>query len=154
MEKTTSIPKRQDYWSRNWTLRLRLSRLLWKSEINEIMSNAKNFREFLDSDNNAEKYLPTERSVESIDTTNIINALKMASPLAQLNVIGLAQLKDGFKDKLAKSFLEKVKTLSRSQEVISELTNDIGVPLENETEDEFVARAKGAMAKILRRKLS
>ncbi len=118
------------------------------------MSNAKNFREFLDSDNNAEKYLPTERSVESIDTTNIINALKMASPLAQLNVIGLAQLKDGFKDKLAKSFLEKVKTLSRSQEVISELTNDIGVPLENETEDEFVARAKGAMAKILRRKLS
>ncbi len=120
------------------------------------MSNAKNFREFLDSDNNAEKHLPTERSIESIDTTNIINELKIAAPLAQLNVIGLglAQLQDGFKDKLAKSFLEKVNTLSRSQEVISELTNDIGVPLENETEDEFVARAKGAMAKILHRKLS
>ena len=120
------------------------------------MSKAKNFREFLDSDNNAEKHLPTERSIESIDTTNIINELKIAAPLAQLNVIGLglAQLQDGFKDKLAKSFLEKVNTLSRSQEVISELTNDIGVPLENETEDEFVARAKGAMAKILHRKLS
>lgn len=54
----------------------------------------------------------------------------------------------------AEKFAQKVKELACSDEVISELSDDIGEPLSNESEDEFVARAQHSFKKILMKKLA
>lgn len=58
-----------------------------------------------------------------------------------------------FPEASSEGFAEKVASLSQSEVSISELSEDIGVPLNDETEHEFVARAINAMAKLLRPKL-
>lgn len=50
-------------------------------------------------------------------------------------------------------FSEEVVKAANSDEVLTELSQEIGEPKETETEDEFVERAKTTFAKILKRKL-
>ena len=54
----------------------------------------------------------------------------------------------------ASEFSNQVSELATSVEVINELSDEIGVPKNYETEDEFVERAKATLTKILKRKLS
>lgn len=54
----------------------------------------------------------------------------------------------------AEEFSHKISDLATSDETINELSNEVGAPKDHETEDEFVERAKSALAKILKRKLS
>ncbi|ENM3915630.1 hypothetical protein DLR66_18155 [Vibrio paracholerae] len=54
----------------------------------------------------------------------------------------------------ADKFAEEVTKLASSDEVISKLSNDVGVPFPNESEDEFVSRAKKSFKKILMTKLA
>ena len=50
-------------------------------------------------------------------------------------------------------FSSEVVRVANSDEVLTELSESIGDPKENESEDEFVERAKSSLAKILKRKL-
>lgn len=57
-------------------------------------------------------------------------------------------------DSNAEEFSGEVAALVRSDAVLGELGSEVGNPRPNETEDEFVERAKSALAGILRKKLS
>lgn len=50
-------------------------------------------------------------------------------------------------------FSSEVAKLASSDEVITELSNSIGMPQKHESEDEFVSRAKSVFKKILLKKL-
>jgi len=50
-------------------------------------------------------------------------------------------------------FSSEVANLAHSDEVLTKLSDNVGKPKSGESEDEFVNRAKTAMAKILRQKL-
>ncbi|WP_022954227.1 hypothetical protein [Leucothrix mucor] len=50
-------------------------------------------------------------------------------------------------------FSSEVVQVANSDEVLTELSESIGDPKENESEDEFVERAKSTLAKILKNKL-
>ncbi|OBU35960.1 hypothetical protein CTM76_00680 [Photobacterium phosphoreum] len=50
-------------------------------------------------------------------------------------------------------FSSEVVQVANSDEVLTELSESIGEPTENESEDEFVERAKSTFAKILKNKL-
>ena len=52
------------------------------------------------------------------------------------------------------SFAQGVKDIVQSEDFTNELSDVIGKPLSNETEDAFVARAKAKMTILLRKKLS
>ncbi|HEY8329674.1 MAG TPA: hypothetical protein VIO59_14655 [Rhodanobacter sp.] len=52
------------------------------------------------------------------------------------------------------AFSQQVSELATSDDVINELSDALGAPKPNETEDEFVARAKATMTRILKQKLS
>ncbi|OAI26187.1 hypothetical protein [Methylomonas koyamae] len=54
----------------------------------------------------------------------------------------------------AEEFSHKVSELATSNDVTNELSDELGMPNEHETEDEFVDRAKSILTKILKRKLS
>ena len=56
-------------------------------------------------------------------------------------------------DRYQDDFVNEVKNLSCSDEVITELSERVGEPKENESEDEFVSRAKSTLENILRRKM-
>lgn len=107
------------------------------------MSNVESFKEFFDSDDNPDKALPPELKSISLGSTAI-----SASLAGAILSTGLP-----FPEASREEFAEKVASISQSDEFISELSDDIGAPLKDETEDEFVARAKSAMANLLRRKL-
>lgn len=50
-------------------------------------------------------------------------------------------------------FSNDVAKLAHSDETLCELSDNIGEPLENESEDEFVNRAKSVLDNLLRKKL-
>jgi len=54
----------------------------------------------------------------------------------------------------AQEFSEKVSSLAVSSDVIDEFSSKIGLPKDNESEDEFVNRAKLTLKDILKKKLS
>ncbi len=70
---------------------------------------------------------------------------QMSSNLANADV----DISDGKRE----LFLNDVVQIANSDAVLTELSESIGDPKENECEDEFVERAKSSMAKILRSKL-
>lgn len=53
----------------------------------------------------------------------------------------------------ADDFSSKVIALTTSENIISELSEKVGVPLESETEEEFVRRASSTLKSILMSKL-
>jgi hypothetical protein len=52
-----------------------------------------------------------------------------------------------------KNISDELSKIVTKDEFISELSNNIGMPRKNETEEEFVLRAKGALRTMLRKKL-
>jgi hypothetical protein len=50
-------------------------------------------------------------------------------------------------------FAEEAVKIAHSDEVLTELSQSIGEPKETESEDEFVARSKSALSKIIKQKL-
>jgi|LakMenE18May11ns_1017448.scaffolds.fasta_scaffold9938225_5 hypothetical protein len=107
------------------------------------MSNPESFKEFFDSDENPDKALPPKLQSSSALSASISGSL-VGVPL----LTGLP-----FSDKSREEFADKVSSLSHSDEFIADLSGDIGLPLNGESEEDFVARAKKAMADLLRRKL-
>lgn len=53
----------------------------------------------------------------------------------------------------SEKFSEEVVKVANSDEVLNDLSEEIGVPMEAESEDDFVERAKATLAKILKRKM-
>ena len=58
-----------------------------------------------------------------------------------------------FSNSKAREFGRHAAELANSQDVLEELSQEIGTPARDETEDEFVDRAKHTLRRILRRKL-
>lgn len=54
----------------------------------------------------------------------------------------------------AEKFGQEVAKLAGSEDVMSELSEEVGAPLSNESEEEFVARAKKSFKKILMTKMA
>ena len=85
-------------------------------------------------------------ATSGILTTNLsINALSVALGLA---TVGPRKSKE----EALEEFSKKVSNYAASKEVISTLSDEIGTPKEDESEDEFVDRAKTALKDILRKK--
>lgn len=107
------------------------------------MTDPKTFKEFFHSDDNPDRSLPLHSQSFAVGSAAISNSLA-----------GVA-LSSGllFPDNSREKFAEKVSSLSHSDEFISELSEDIGSPMDAETEDQFVERAKKAVAELLRKKL-
>jgi flagellar biosynthesis/type III secretory pathway ATPase len=70
----------------------------------------------------------------------------LESRLAKISILDLSASKKA-------KFACEVSELSTSEQVLGELSDSIGEPLDNESEEEFVNRAKASLACILRRKL-
>ena len=95
------------------------------------------FKNFINKENNKLiKLKPSSSEIESVISN-------------KLSVLSIINLSDSEKDKFSK----KVANLASSEEVLIELSETIGTPNKEETEDEFVNRAKSTMASILRKKL-
>jgi hypothetical protein len=107
------------------------------------MTNHESFRDFFRSDQNPDKLLPPSKQSSAISSAAISASLAGIALPSGLLIPGNTR----------EEFAEKVSALSHSDEFISELSDEIGAPLDSETEDQFVTRAKEAMADLLRKKL-
>ncbi len=96
------------------------------------------FKEFLFSKKNKPQSLGLNSSSTGL-------ALKISSTLdsASLSISNTEREKFG----------SEVAQLAYSHEVLSDLSHQIGKPKHNESEDEFVERAKSALASILKSKI-
>jgi len=84
------------------------------------------------------KTLPTKRKEEaSLEISSTILAASMSLTKNQAN-----------------EFSSKVMEVATSDNVIDELSEKVGTPLESETEDQFVQRASAVLKNILMSKLS
>lgn len=100
-----------------------------------------NFKDFFSSKSNTNN--KTELAISSK-----INTILVAS-----SAVGLFS-GSGKKEKATEEFSKKVSQFVHSDEFLDEFSKDIGEPKQNESEDEFVNRAKDAMRNLLRKKLS
>jgi hypothetical protein len=92
----------------------------------------------LESDNQGLK------KIESLAATTRLN-MKLAA---------VASLGSSLGNDKATQFADGTANLVTDREFLGELESEIGMPGPNETEDEFVARAKSAMFEMLKSKLS
>lgn len=107
------------------------------------MTSKESFKDFFKSDKNPDRMLPPGQRSSAIGTAGIAFALAgIALPEGALS-----------RGESREEFAAKVSSLSHSDEFISEFSEEIGTPMDTETEDQFVARAKKAMADLLRKKL-
>ena len=108
------------------------------------MTNKESFREFFNSDANPDKQLPPQLQSFAVGSAAISSSLA-----GSILATGLP-----FPDNSREEFAEKVSSLSHSDEFISDLSEEIGTPVDGESEEEFVTRAKRAMAELLRKRLN
>lgn len=101
------------------------------------MTTLKDYLEKEKAARNTSLALPSSNTLENVIAKELI-----ASPLVKISNTEASDLSN------------KVSELATSVEVINELSDEIGVPKNYETEDEFVERAKATLTKILKRKLS
>jgi len=80
----------------------------------------------------------------------IIDSKQEMYSLIAPSLFSLNNIKEDEKE----AFKRKVVELVYSDEVINEFSDTINSPKENESEDEFVERAKNIMRKIIEKKLS
>ncbi|WP_199455801.1 MULTISPECIES: hypothetical protein [unclassified Marinobacter] len=73
-------------------------------------------------------------------------ALSVRNQLTNLSI-------SGFSTSKKEDFSSEVAKIATSEEVLNELSDSIGKPGDNESEEQFVERAKSTLANILRRKL-
>lgn len=112
----------------------------------------KNLKDFLNASSENSSGLSNSESKER-SVSMIANALvtgKLSSNIA-LTMKNSGILTSQSK---AEKFGEDVTRLVASDEVLSELSDEVGFPLANETESEFVARAKRSLKKILMSKFA
>lgn len=88
-----------------------------------------------------EANLPTLKQSMNIASAKVMSEL---NGLAMVGNIGNAQ---------AQEFSQKASQLVHSESFIADLSNEIWVPRDEESEDEFVERAKNTMRDLLKRKL-
>ena len=101
------------------------------------MTTLKDYLEKEKAARNTSLALPSSNTLENVIAKELI-----ASTLVKISNTEASDLSN------------KVSELATSVEVINELSDEIGVPKNYETEDEFVERAKATLTKILKRKLS
>jgi hypothetical protein len=100
----------------------------------------KSFKEFLKSQQGATALQSTALALKSNLTTTIAG------------ISGAAAIFGG--KETEQSFAQGVKEIVQSEGFTDELSQSIGIPLRDETEDQFVVRAKAKMTDLLRKKLS
>lgn len=100
--------------------------------------------------NNLKEYLLETKTQEN-------NSLSVPSPkllaITIFKEISLSSLIN-ISNNEATDFSRKISELATSNDVITELSDEIGMPRNHETEDQFVDRAKSTLTRILKRKLS
>lgn len=88
-------------------------------------------------------YLATKASVAVLDNT--LKGVDAAVKLAAVATLG---------DTKASEFAGEVVALVSDKEFLTQLSDDIGQPTEQESEDQFIARAKNTMKALLKSKLN
>lgn len=88
-------------------------------------------------------YLATKASVPVLDNT--LKGVDAAVKLAAVATLG---------DTKAGEFAGEVVALVSDKEFLTQLSDDIGQPTEQESEDQFIARAKNTMRALLKSKLN
>lgn len=101
-----------------------------------------NLKDFLKSEQNKSQ---TQIGSSCALSTSIL-ANSISNSLIKNNMMSLSSSD-------SEKFGREVANIAYSDEVISELSREIGKPKESETENEFVNRGKSALANILRKKL-
>lgn len=108
-----------------------------------MTTKPKSFKEFYESPDNPDRTaLPG------------VGSVGMAASTISASLVG-AVLTSGakFPDASRDEFGMKVSEIAHSDEFIAQFSDVIGTPLASESEDQFVQRAKSAMAELLRNKL-
>ena len=91
---------------------------------------------------------------KSKSSSNLSIALPSANALARVITKEIISSPVQLSNTDASKFSEKVSELATSSEVIDKLSAEVGSPKPHESEDEFVERAKLALARILKSKLT
>jgi len=117
-----------------------------------------NFKDFFKSMESKSKALAQSNSSKLAVTTAISNILSTglaANSISGLPSNSIAGVTIANKKQIAsEKFSNDVSELVHSDDFLEEFSQNIGTPQENESEDEFVNRAKEAMRALLRKKLS
>lgn len=85
----------------------------------------------------------------TVTTSDIL--LESIADIAFFGILGPARHLGGHQKSIQK-FSQDVSHYATSQEVIAEFSSEIGPPHEHESEDQFVARAKERLKKMLKRR--
>jgi hypothetical protein len=104
------------------------------------------FKDFFFAKRTSNPMLPSLR--QSIEITSV----QVASILANSYLINGVSIKNN--EKKEKEFSEKVSQLAHSEDFVQTLSNSIGTPKPNESENEFVERSKNNMRFLLKEKLN
>lgn len=101
------------------------------------------FKEFMDEIENSH--------TQEIPTTDLtIPAIKTALALATVGFLKPFSFSNDEKEK----FSEEVSSLIQDKSFLAELSDEIAVPLEGESENEFVSRSTNALRRILYEKFN
>lgn len=95
-------------------------------------------------------FLKSQQGATALQSTGL--ALKSNLTATIAGISGAATVFGG--KETEQSFAQGVKDIIESEDFTDELSQAIGIPLPDEAEDEFVARAKVKMTDLLRKKLS
>lgn len=85
---------------------------------------------------------------------SITTQTSLALGITAITTAGLALFSDNNKQAQAEKFSVEVSQYVTSNEVVSEVSNNVGLPKQDESEDEFVERASTALRDILRKKFN
>lgn len=88
------------------------------------------------------------KTVNTIDNSLITSRKEVATTISN-SLIGSL-----FSNSEREKFAAKVSEFAHSDDFLNEVSDDIGLPKDNESEDEFVERAKSTMRTLLMKKLS
>ncbi|WP_087723439.1 hypothetical protein [Pandoraea sp. PE-S2T-3] len=103
-------------------------------------SKNKSFKEFLNSQQGTAAFQGTALALKS----NMTTAVARINDATSIFIGNEAE----------QNFAQAVNEIVQSDAFTDELSQSIGIPLPEETEDQFVARAKAKMTDFLRKKLS
>lgn len=104
------------------------------------------FKKFLNKKNKDSTSISSSSKIIS-STPEYLSTLKSISNIALLSTIKSITKSE------AEKFSQEAIQIAESDEVMDDLSNQVGRPLEGESEDEFVDRAKSTLKRILKEKL-
>ena len=103
------------------------------------------FADFYFSDDNPDKALPPAGTSTAIGTAAVVSALSSIP-----SILGISQISSPDKQF---EFAQKVSEMAHEPGFIDDLSNRLGSPGEEETEEAFVRRAKSILRELLRSRL-